>query len=239
MSSPKNAIELPAVKVGLENEGLPVNMQSILLDVLDTVLTKMPIWYKIGGPEAKYDAFFALKNGAKGLIAAMVESPYAYKKFIEAVNFVEAVEGKKSGELLRGVNLESKTAVGNIEKIVTAMESSPPDLVVIGRGDLAKSMGKTVDAKEVMESAFRIAEAIKKRFPSTTVALGGGITPNFPEGPWNALSTRFFLLPKEKEAVIEAIKTEIFITEQIASVADGNLKKILEKRIAELNSRLI
>ncbi len=235
MSRPNNRVKLPAIKIGLENEGLPVNIQSILSEIVKTVTTKMPIWHKIGGPEARYDAFYALKNGSDGIIAAMIESPYAYKKFWEMSSYIREIEGK---DFLRGVNLESISAVSNIEEIASVMKETPPDLIVIGRGDLAKSMGKSVDSQEVMESALKIASTVKKSCPETFLALGGGITPDFPEGPWDALSTRFFLIPKDRESVEEAIKTEIYILEQLLSVTQGKLKKDIQKRISTLNSRL-
>ena len=84
---------------------------------------------KIGGCEAKNDIFFCKKISTDSIVAPMIESEYALKKFIQCA-------GKnKKNKLL--VNLETNLSLVNLSKILNSNAFKLLDGIVIGRSDLA------------------------------------------------------------------------------------------------------
>ena len=98
-----------AVKQSLEDEG--ASFEDIKKMRTITLAANLDLNVKIGGCEAKNDVFFCKKIGVNGIVAPMVESKYALKKFIQVV------PKEYLGNLF--INLESKTAFNNINKIIS------------------------------------------------------------------------------------------------------------------------
>ena len=121
----KNLKKLGAVgiKQSLEDEG--ASFQDIVLMRKITSLVKLDLNVKIGGCEAKNDIFFCRKNNVNGIVAPMVESQYALDKFIQTIS-----RNKKNSLF---INLESKTAFKNINKIINSKNFRFLNGVVIGR----------------------------------------------------------------------------------------------------------
>ena len=72
-----------AIKAELEAEGVRIEE----LDTLSTLLSKhgLPLAVKIGGCEAITDLRIAKEHDAKYVIAPMIESVFALKKFISSI----------------------------------------------------------------------------------------------------------------------------------------------------------
>ena len=117
------------VKQSLEDEG--VSFQDIKIMRVLTNKIKLKLNVKVGGCEAKNDIIFCTTIKADGIVAPMIESSYALKKFIQTV------PKEYLGNLF--INIESKTAVSNINKIIKSENFKRLKGIVIGRSDLAGS----------------------------------------------------------------------------------------------------
>ena len=77
---------------------------------------------KIGGPNARNDIKQLLPLNIDGLIAPMVESPYGLENFISAVrDFTTPMQFER---LKKQINIETETAVRQLDAILSVSESS-------------------------------------------------------------------------------------------------------------------
>ena len=77
-------LNVVAVKQSLEDEGASFDDLKIMRSITKKVGLKLNV--KIGGCEAKNDIYFCEKLNVNALVAPMVESDYALRKFIQVVN---------------------------------------------------------------------------------------------------------------------------------------------------------
>ena len=106
---------------------------------------------------------------SKGIVAPMVESSYALRKFLQSVP-------KKNKQKLY-VNLESVQAFKNINDILNQSNLKRLTGVVIGRSDLAGSLNlekKEVDSKRIFFTCQFYFKKIKKK--KLIVKMGGSLT---------------------------------------------------------------
>ena len=160
-----------AVKQSLEDEGASFKDIEVMRKI--TRAAKINLNVKIGGCEAKNDIFFCRKIKTNSIVAPMVESKYALKKFIECVG------EKKKISLL--VNLETDLSLKNLNSMIESKYFRFLDGIVIGRSDLAGSMDlkkKDVNSykvfNKVRNSFFKIKKSSKK---DMIFKMGGSITP--------------------------------------------------------------
>lgn len=126
---------------------------------------------KIGGCEAKTDFRAALRLGCNTIVAPMIESEFALAKFGQMYSATTNVN--------RWINIETTTGVQNLSKILDICAHHNVSGVVIGRGDLAESMGlerSSVDSAQVQEVVIQIAEKAKER--NMHVGVGGMVSLN-------------------------------------------------------------
>tara|TARA_B100000315_G_scaffold257396_1_gene306105 strand:+ start:926 stop:1588 length:663 start_codon:yes stop_codon:yes gene_type:complete len=105
--------------------------------ICDSVGTYVSV--KIGGCEAISDINNCLLLDVNGIVAPMVESEFALQKFIEAVNSNIPIE--KRNNLNFYINIETKNAYENLDKILSSPTSKLLTGIVVGRSDLTKSFG--------------------------------------------------------------------------------------------------
>ena len=128
---------------------------------------------KIGGCGAVRDIFEAKEAGAGVIVAPMIESVYALKKFVSSVeevynNFAE------SPDLF--INIETEQGVLNFSKIVSSDEFDKIAGVVIGRNDMAKSYGiEDAENDLIRNNISVIANKANKCWKK--VIVGGKIMP--------------------------------------------------------------
>ena len=72
-----------AVKQSLEDEGASFDELKIMRQITRKAGLQLNI--KVGGCEAKTDIYFCEKIGVNGIVAPMVESDYALRKFIQII----------------------------------------------------------------------------------------------------------------------------------------------------------
>ena len=159
-----------AVKQSLEDEG--ASFEDIEKMRIITLAANLDLNVKIGGCEAKNDVFFCEKIGVNGIVAPMVESQHALNKFIQTVS------GNKKKFLY--INLESKLAFNNINEIMNSSNFKLLKGVVIGRSDLAGSLGLTksqVDSVRIYKRVFNVLKKVKKIKKKRLICkMGGSIT---------------------------------------------------------------
>lgn len=160
-------INAVAVKQSLEDEG--ASYEDLIVMRKITRKAKLLLNVKIGGCEAKNDIYFCEKIGVTGMVAPMVESPYALKKFLQTIP-------PKNKQSLY-VNIESIQAFNNIIKLLNQKNINRLKGVVIGRSDLAGSLNLSkseVDSKKIYQIVHSALKKIKKK--KLLVKMGGSLT---------------------------------------------------------------
>ena len=180
-----------AVKAEFEAEGTRMEEALRLKEVVTRAGLDLTI--KIGGCEAIKDMFDARTIGVNAIVAPMIETPYAMKKYVQATKFVFPEEERKDIKFL--INIETITGFNNLNDMTTSPYFEDLAGVVLGRVDMTGSMGLTredINSDEIFNIANSIANKmlqVKKE-----LVIGGGVSahslPFFAKLPENSL-TRF------------------------------------------------
>ena len=210
------------VKAEFEAEG--TRMEEALR--LKEVVTKagLELTIKIGGCEAVKDMFDARIIGVSGIVAPMIESPYALKKYINKLQFVFPEEERKEIKFL--FNIETVTGFNSLEKMLQMPETQKFIAgVVFGRTDMTGSLGMTSDdinSPEILDYAQKIARLTLQY--KKELVIGGGVSaqslPFFEKLPAGALTrfeTRKVIFdapqaladPKGNEGILKAVGFEL------------------------------
>ncbi len=239
---------MSGVKLSLEDEGSTFEDLKIMSKITKSLNLNLNI--KIGGCEAKNDINYCKSLSPNSIVAPMVESEYALKKFIQSIG------NKKKIKLL--INLESISAIKNISKFLNSKYFRKLDGVVIGRSDLAGSLNlskKEVNKDLIFKKIYKTITKIKKKVKSNfLIKMGGSITPkskNFIDKLYkskliNRIETRNVELKLNNNIIqnIEKIIPEIFKFElewlktKLILVKNKTLSKEYKMRIRELEERL-
>jgi hypothetical protein len=162
-----------SVKAEFEAEGTRTEELIRLIDLARRANLKVGL--KIGGGEAMRDLIESKHFGVEYIIAPMVETPYALKKFIEAKNKIYSHEQKQDTGFL--FNLETITAFNNLDEMIKL--SIAPDGVqgvVFGRVDFTGSLGigrAAIDSEEI--TRYVVAVAAKCKENKLELVVGGGV----------------------------------------------------------------
>ncbi len=161
---------LSALKTGTEVEDMSFEDIAVLRAMSRDIL---PLYVKIGGPEARNDMRELHLIGVDGIIAPMIESPYALKKFILTMR---EVLGPKAYEAMeRGINLETIDGFTNMNAILASPEAAELHQITAARTDLSGSMNLEADHERVVEICSVIVARARENELRTSV--GGGIHP--------------------------------------------------------------
>ncbi len=160
------------IKQSFEDEG------AILSDVVTmrriTELSNLKMYVKIGGCEAITDINNCVSNSIDAIIAPMVETKYAFQKFMSAVKNIKNTDFH--------FLCETVTAYDNIDAILNTSEADCLSGVIVGRSDFTKSHGldkSHVDSEIICKKVKEIFEKSKKKGLLTT--MGGNISVNSKE----------------------------------------------------------
>jgi len=154
------------IKISYEDEGALLN-EIITMRYL-TAYVGVNLSIKIGGCEAKRDIVDCVNLNSDTIVAPMVESPFALKKFansLKAYNY----DGEK------GFNLETIQAYKSLEEI--SEDFHLVDFVTFGRVDFVTSLNKDrtyVNSEEMFDIASNIFQ--KAREHDIKCYLGGAIS---------------------------------------------------------------
>jgi len=170
----KKEYGLIAIKSEFETEGSRKDELTKLRDIISKAGLMMYI--KIGGCEAVRDLDDCKIFGADGIMAPMIETPFAVSKFDKAFNKVFSSEDSQYIDKI--INLETITAYNNMDAIFSKAEDFL-DTVVIGRSDFTASLGLD-KPKTNSEKIFNYCIDIIKKSKDYgfTPAIGGNISVN-------------------------------------------------------------
>lgn len=138
---------------------------------------ELALTLKIGGCEAVSDMRTAQSVGVDAIVAPMVESAFALKKFVDAAKSVFSPVELETLELR--VNVESLTGAGNFDGMLEVSQFDALAGIVIGRKDLALSMGSgDVGDVRVIDCCREIFGKIRRQKPKAHCSMGGMISPD-------------------------------------------------------------
>lgn len=164
-----------AVKAEFEAEGTRIDELLRLIDIVRKAKLKLGI--KIGGCEAMKDLMECKQIGVDYIIAPMVETHYALKKFIEAKNKIFNEDEKKFTSFL--INVETDQTFQNIEKISKVVQENKKEIqgYVFGRVDY--SLSKELDRDEinsdiVLNDVMKVSSICKDL--NLELVVGGGVS---------------------------------------------------------------
>jgi hypothetical protein len=163
---------LVGIKTEFEAEGVHLDEFYRLKEI--TMLAGLPITLKIGGCEAITDISFGKAIGVSHVIAPMIESSFAVKKFMAAT--YKCYTDDELEDVIFEINIETITGYNAFEKILDLPEYTKIGGITIGRTDLTHSMGFSTEEMEC-DVVFSICRDIfmssKKKYPGKKCTLGG------------------------------------------------------------------
>ena len=219
------SIGVVGVKQSLEDEGASFKDIEMMRKI--TIAAKIDLNVKIGGCEAKNDIFFCKKINTNSIVAPMIESKYALKKFIQSV------EKKKNILLL--INLETDLALRNLNSIIKSKYFQFLDGIVVGRSDIAGSLDlekKDVNSKVIYNKVKHVFKKIKKYQKKELIfKMGGSITSKSIE----------FINKLYKNKLLHRIETrniEIKLSNRIIKKLDEIIPKVFKFELEWLERRL-
>jgi hypothetical protein len=161
------------IKAEFEAEGTRMEEALRLKDVIAKAGLDLTI--KTGGCEAIKDMYDARSIGVARIVAPMIESAYALKKYIMATKLVFPAEERSNVDFL--INIETINGYNNFEEMKKIKEATELDGVVLGRVDMTGSMGMTredINTEKIyaiMEDLFRSAKKMEYE-----CVVGGGVS---------------------------------------------------------------
>ena len=162
------------VKAEFEAEGTRLEEALRLKEVI--MRAGLPLTLKIGGCEALRDMYEARTIGVSRIVAPMVETPYAMKKFLEAFKLAFTEEERQ--EVVASINIETGVSIENFDAMLKIPTAKELNGIVLGRVDLSGSLGLGRDQINnekitgLMKTVFEKAKAA-----GLVCAVGGGVSP--------------------------------------------------------------
>lgn len=233
------------IKAEFEAEGARKDELIMLHEFIDKVGLGFII--KIGGCEAVHDLDQCKLLYATGVMAPMIETPFAMKKFKNAYKKVYGTESN----IERIINAETVTCMKNFEDILKEGKGFLTG-VTVGRSDLSASMGISkadIECQEVFEVTKRLL--MKSKENGLITNFGGNIGMESIQNIINLsqLIDRFetrkvVISPSEnkkhlKEAIRESLHFELLYLEfksayySTMAIEDSDRMERLRKQIGE------
>jgi hypothetical protein len=214
------------IKAEFEAEGSRIEEMMRLKDV--TTKAKLPIILKVGGAEAVTDIYNGVILGVEGIIAPMIETPYAAKKFLEVVKGYVQPDNQEDIEF--AINIETGVAVDSIHDILELKEIDILSSITFGRSDFSRSIGLTkqdVDSNLVYDAVEKTAKCVKAK--GLAFAVGGNITSNSIE----------FIKKLQKQNLLTKYETRkvVFHAEAVQKNAIEGIQHALEFELLWLKSK--
>lgn len=198
---------LLGVKAEFESEGTRLEEALRLKEVVTRAGLDLTI--KIGGCEALKDMYDARIIGVNAIVAPMIESPYAMKKYIQATKLAFPEEERE--EISFFINIETVTGYKNFDDMLALPEANDLAGIVLGRVDMTGSLGisrEDINSDMIFEIANNLA--IKTMEHDKKLIIGGGVSayslPFFKRLPKNSLykfETRKIIFDAQKCLVDE------------------------------------
>jgi 4-hydroxy-2-oxoheptanedioate aldolase len=161
------------VKAEFEAEGTRLEEALRLKEVV--MKAGLGLTIKIGGCEALRDMYECRSIGVERLVAPMIETAFALKKFISAALTVFP-EDERS-DVRFAANIETITGCQNFDDMLRLPEADDLHGIVMGRVDFTGSLGMTredIDCQRVFDVTKDLF--IKSKARGLENALGGGLS---------------------------------------------------------------
>ncbi|MFM7389620.1 MAG: aldolase/citrate lyase family protein [Vampirovibrionales bacterium] len=205
------------IKAEFEAEGTRMEEALRLKEVITRAGLDLSI--KIGGCEALKDMFEARTIGVNAIIAPMVESPYALKKYIHSAKLAFPAEEREDVAFL--INIETITGFNNFADMLAIPEAAELTGIVLGRVDMTGSMGlsrEEINSPQILNIAQVLAK--QTQAANKKLIIGGGVSSD---------SLPFFRsLP---EGVLYKYETRKIIFDAQAGLASANPEAGLVKAV--------
>lgn len=205
------------VKCEFEAEGTRLEEALRLKEVITRAGLDLTI--KIGGCEALKDMYDARTIGVNAIVAPMIESSYALKKYIQSTKL--AFPEDERDEVAFLINVETITGFNNVDAMLELPEAECLTGIVLGRVDMTGSMGLTredINSEEIFNIANTLA--VKAMKYNKKMVIGGGVS---------AHSLPFFeKLPKDS---LYKFETRKIIFDAQKALADKNADKGILKAV--------
>jgi len=167
--------EYGAISVRAEFEAEGTRLEELLRLKEICMKSGLGLTLKIGGCESMRDMLEARVVGVNYLVAPMVESAYALRKYLQAAGRVFSSEEREGTEIL--CNIETVAAINELDEIMKIPEIPMLNGIVIERVDLSFSLGlddQSINSEKVNGSVLKIIEKVKTGNFSCTI--GGGVS---------------------------------------------------------------
>lgn len=221
-----------SVKAEFEAEGMRLEE---LLRLKEIAMTAgLGLTLKIGGCESIRDLLEARTIGANCIVAPMIESAYALRKYLQAINNIFPLDERKNIEIL--CNIETISAIKNFDAMLEIPEIFILNGIVIERVDLSFSLGlddNSINNDNVNEIAFNVIKKANKE--NLLCGIGGGVSAHslpffksMPEGYLNRYETRKVcfdcttaLNNEPEKGILKALQFELLWLKNKISYSDG------------------
>jgi hypothetical protein len=161
------------IKAEFEAEGTRIEEGIRLKEIISAA--GLGLTLKIGGCEAIRDMYDARIIGVDKVVAPMIETPFALKKFTES--FLKVFSQDERQDKKFAINIETETSYKLIDEILNCENASLIDAVVVGRNDMSYSLGLTrngINTDEVMKISTEIIKKAKAK--GLICGIGGGVS---------------------------------------------------------------
>lgn len=207
--------------------------------------TGTPLVIKIGGCEAVSDLFSSRLLGASKIVAPMIESSFALQKFVSAVTGVYGDNRSVWPSLF--FNIETERSARECDELLDTAREIGIDGVVVGRGDLAESMGLVrsgVESAEVIALARDVLLGARAR--GLACGMGGGVSTRTvdavlslrDEGALDFFETRKVLIKASPDSTSESLRSEILVALQFELRWLEHKRSVYAKIVGEDDARI-
>lgn len=215
------------IKAGYEDEGTSYEDLVLLKNVADNANLNLSL--KTGGCGALRDIYDAERIGISAIVAPMIESVYALKKYVKTIKL--AIPEQKTKNMKFYINIETKNGLKYLDEILDCEDSKFLNGVILGRTDLIESLGIN-ESSTNSEIILNIAKetATKVHCHSKEFIIGGGVSP---------LSIPFFRELPENHLTRYETRKVIFDAQKALTGKDAEcgIKKALEFELLWLKNK--
>jgi hypothetical protein len=240
------------IKAEFEAEGTRIDELLRLVDLVKKANLKLGI--KIGGCEAMKDLMEVKQIGTDYVIAPMIETDYALKKFIDSKNKIFDEYEKSNCDFL--INIETIQGFKNLQKIIeinNSYKNNGIKGIVFGRVDFSLSNGLSrddINSANVTDYVIEVAKVCKNN--NLELVVGGGISLDsinvlneIKKIHLTRFETRKVIFSKDSldikdldKGMIQAVHFELLWLENKKTYY-GNIYKEDDKRIEMLSKRWV
>ena len=161
------------VKTEFETEGASFEEALRLKEIASKAELEFTV--KVGGCGALKDMREAELIGVNTIVAPMIESPYAVKKYVQTLKTAFSDEKRKNIRFF--INIETKYGMKYLEEILNTDSARYVDGIVFGRTDMTDSLNMSNDCADsdiIFSMAVKSAVLAKKY--NKEFIIGGAVT---------------------------------------------------------------